>query len=105
MATHLVRRFWHGGLQGSDYVWAIAFPVPYWLLFFAFVIDPICYGLWPDSQLELQSRLFNDPRYPTAVLNMTIYVGVGVNLKMCLAFLLSGIFMRKSWWIESSGSS
>jgi ABC-type sugar transport system permease subunit len=77
--------------------------MPYSLLFFAFVIDPICYGLWLDSQLELQSRLFNDPRYRTAVLNMTIYVGVGVNLKMCLAFLLSGIFMRKSWWTESSG--
>jgi len=96
-----VRRVWHGGLQGSDYVWAIAFAVPYALVFFAFVLYPVCYGLWLGSQPELYSRLFDDPRYPTAVLNTVIYVGVGVNLKMILAFLLSGFFMRKGWWTKS----
>jgi multiple sugar transport system permease protein len=35
------------------------------------------------------------------VLNMVIYVGVAVNLKMMLAFLLSGFFMRKGWWTKS----
>ena len=83
-----MRRVWHGGLQGSDYVWAIAFAVPYALVLFAFVLYPVCYGLWLGSQPELYSRLFDDPRYPTAVLNTVIYVGVGVNLKMILAFLL-----------------
>ena len=96
-----VRRVWHGWLQGSDYVWAIAFAVPYALVFFAFVLYPVCYGLWLDSQPELYSRLFDDPRYPTAVLNTVIYVGVGVNLKMILAFLLSGFFRRKGWWTKS----
>lgn len=96
-----VRRVWHGGLQGSDYVWAISFAVPYALVFFAFVLYPVCYGLWLGSQPELYSRLFDDPRYPTAVLNTVIYVGVGVNLKMILAFLLSGFFMRKGWWTKS----
>ncbi len=95
------RRAWHGGLQGSDYVWAIAFAVPYALVFFAFVLYPICYGLWLGGQPELYSQLFADPRYLTAVLNTVIYVGVGVNLKMLLAFLLSGFFMRKSWWTKS----
>ena len=89
------------GLQGSDYVWAIAFAVPYALVFFAFVLYPICYGLWLGGQPELYSQLFADPRYLTAVLNTVIYVGVGVNLKMLLAFLLSGFFMRKSWWTKS----
>jgi integrase len=28
-------------------------------------------------------------------------VGVSVNLKMILAFLLSGFFMRKGWWTKS----
>jgi multiple sugar transport system permease protein len=96
-----VRRVWHAVLQGSDYVWAIAFAVPYALVFFAFVLYPVCYGLWLGSQPELYSRLFDDPRYPTAVLNTVIYVGVGVNLKMILAFLLSGFFMRKGWWTKS----
>ena len=96
-----VRRMWHGGLQGSDYVWTIAFAVPYALVFLAFVLYPVCYGLWLGSQPELYRRLFDDPRYPTAVLNTVIYVGVGVNLKMTLAFLLSGFFMRKGWWTKS----
>jgi multiple sugar transport system permease protein len=100
-ATRPVRRAWHGGLQGSDYVWAVAFAVPYALVFFAFVLYPICYGLWLGGQPELYSQLFADPRYLTAVLNTVIYVGVGVNLKMLLAFLLSGFFMRKSWWTKS----
>jgi hypothetical protein len=89
------------GLQGSDYVWAIAFAVPYAPVFFAFVLYPVRYGLWLGSQPELYSRLFDDPRYPTAVLNTVIHVGVSVNLKMILAFLLSGFFMRKGWWTKS----
>ena len=101
VATRPARRVWRGGLQGSDYAWAIVFAVPYAAVFVAFVIYPILYGLWLGSQPELYHRLFDDPRYPTAVLNTLIYVGVGVNLKMCLAFLLSGFFMRKSWWTKS----
>jgi multiple sugar transport system permease protein len=101
VATRPVRRAWHGGLQGSDYVWAVAFALPYAAVFFAFVLYPICYGLYLGGQPELYTQLFDDPRYLTAVLNTVIYVGVGVNLKMCLAFLLSGFFMRKSWWTKS----
>src|SRR5580692_6423317 len=99
--TRLARRAWHGGLQGSDYIWAVAFAIPYALVFFAFVIYPICYGLWLGSDPALYTQLFDDPRYLTAVLNTVIYVGVGVNLKMLLAFLLSGFFLRKSWWTKS----
>ena len=101
VVTRPVRRAWHGGLQGSDYIWAIAFAIPYALVFFAFVIYPICYGIWMGSDPALYTQLFDDPRYLTAVFNTVIYVGVGVNLKMCLAFLLSGFFMRKSWWTKS----
>ncbi len=96
-ATRPVRRAWHGGLQGSEFTWAVAFAVPYMVVFFAFVIYPICYGLYLGGQVELYDQLFADPRYLTAVLNTVIYVGVGVNLKMGLAFLLSGYFMRKGW--------
>jgi multiple sugar transport system permease protein len=101
VATRPARRAWHGGLQGSEFTWAVAFAVPYVVVFFAFVIYPICYGLYLGGQVELYDQLFNDPRYLTAVLNTVIYVGVGVNLKMALAFLLSGYFMRKGWMYKA----
>jgi multiple sugar transport system permease protein len=95
------RSAWFGGIHGADYVWAAAFALPYVMIFFAFVAYPIGYGLWLGSEPELYTQLFADPRYFTAVINTLIYVGVGVNLKMGLAFLLSGFFMRKRWWIKA----
>jgi multiple sugar transport system permease protein len=95
------RRAWHSGLYGSEYAWAIAFALPYVLIFFAFVIYPICYGLWLGHEPALYSQLFEDPRYLKAVVNTLLYVGIGVNVKMFLAFLLSGFFMRKRWWVKA----
>ncbi|MBV8614648.1 MAG: sugar ABC transporter permease, partial [Acetobacteraceae bacterium] len=95
------RLAWHGSLRGSDYVWAIAFALPYVLIFFAFVLYPIGYGLWLGSDPALYAQLFDDPRYVKAVLNTVLYVGIGVNVKMFLAFLLSGFFMRKRWWVKA----
>jgi multiple sugar transport system permease protein len=95
------RRAWHGGLQGSEFAWAIAFAVPYAAVFFAFVVYPIAYGLWLGSNPALYGELYSDPRYLTTVINTLLFVGIGVNLKMFLAFLLSGFFMRKRWWIKA----
>jgi multiple sugar transport system permease protein len=95
------RRSWFGGIKGADYIWAAAFAAPYVVIFLAFVIYPICYGLWLGSDPQLYVQLFADPRYFTAVINTVIYVVVGVNLKMVLGFLLSGFFMRKRWWIKA----
>jgi multiple sugar transport system permease protein len=100
-SVRLKRHAWHGGLLGSDYVWAIAFAIPYIVVFFAFVIYPICYGLYLGSDPALYGELFADPRYVTAVANTLLYVGIGVNLKMFLAFLLAGFFLRKRWWIKA----
>jgi multiple sugar transport system permease protein len=95
-------RAWRGGgLRGSDYTWSVAFALPYALVFFAFVVYPICYGLWLGSDPALYAQLFDDPRYLKAVLNTVLYVGIGVNVKMFLAFLLSGFFMSRSWWVRS----
>lgn len=90
----------HGGMPASDYAWAIAFAVPYVCLFLAFVIYPICYGFWLGGSPKLYTELATDPHYVTAMINTIIYVGIGVNVKMALAFLLSGFFMRKGWWVK-----
>jgi len=100
-APRLRRRAWHGGLQGSEYAWAIAFALPYIAIFLAFVVYPIGYGVWMGSDPALYQELFSDPRYLTAVVNTLLYVGIGVNVKMFLAFLLSGFFIRKRWWIKA----
>jgi multiple sugar transport system permease protein len=94
------RQAWFGGLHGADYVWAIAFAVPYMAIFLFFVVYPIAFGLWMGSDLALYEQLFSDPRYLTTVLNTLLYVVIGVNVKMFLAFMLSGFFIRKGWWIK-----
>jgi multiple sugar transport system permease protein len=95
------RHTWVGGLHGADFVWAIAFALPYTALFLGFVVYPIAFGLWMGSDPALYEELFADPRYLTAVINTLLYVGIGVNLKMFLAFLLSGFFIRKRWWSKA----
>ena len=73
-------------------------------MFVTFVIYPICYGLWLGSQPELYSQTVRRSavaRLP--VLNMMIYVGVAVNLKMMLALSLVGLLRAcaRSWWTKS----
>ena len=75
--------------------------MPYTALFLGFVIYPIAFGIWMGSDPALYQELFSDPRYLTAVVNTLLYVGIGVNLKMFLAFLLSGFFIRKRWWSKA----
>jgi multiple sugar transport system permease protein len=99
--TRPARRVFFGGLHGADYVWSIAFAIPYAIIFFAFVVYPIGYGLWMGSDTALYGELFSDPRYLTAVVNTLLYVGIGVNVKMFFAFLLSGFFIRKRWWSKA----
>src|SRR3974377_1419889 len=88
------------GLQGSEFTWAIAFVVPYAAVFIAFVAYPIVYGLWMGHDPELYSELFSDPIYLGSLVNTVLFVGIGVNLKMFGALLLSGFFMRRSWWTK-----
>jgi multiple sugar transport system permease protein len=93
-------RTWRGGLQGSEFTWAIAFCIPYVAVFLAFVAYPVAYGLWLGHKPALYSELFSDPIYQQTVVNTILYLAIGVNLKMFLALLLSGFFMRRSWWIK-----
>lgn len=92
---------WRGGLLGTDFLWAIAFIIPYVAVFLAFVIYPVTYGLWLGSNPASYRALFADPVYPSAVINTLVYLAIGVNLKLFLALMLSGFFMRKGWWVKA----
>jgi len=95
------RPAWHGRLHGSDFRWAIAFVAPYAAVFFAFVVYPFGYALWMAGKPSLYADLIADPLYLPTVVNTLLFVGLGVNLKMFLALLLSGFFMRRRWWIKA----
>ena len=100
LGRHSRLRSLRGGLQGSEYAWAIAFCIPYVAVFLAFVVWPVLYGLWLGHKPSLYVELFNDPIYQETVVNTVLYLLIGVNVKMFLALLLSGFFMRKSWWTK-----
>jgi multiple sugar transport system permease protein len=85
-------------LQGSDTVWAIAFLVPYVGVFVAFVAYPVVFGLWMGHDPALYGLLMSDPRFVDTAINTLVFVAIGVNVTMFGALLLSGFFMRRTWW-------
>jgi len=89
-----------GPLKGSEYTWALAFVVPYIAVFLTFVAYPVVYGLWMGSEPRLYPELFSDPIYQKTVVNTVLYLALGVNVKLFLALLLSGFFMRPGWWMK-----
>jgi multiple sugar transport system permease protein len=93
-------RYMRGGLQGSEYAWAVAFVVPYIGVFLAFVVFPVIYGLSMGAKPGLYGELIDDPIYQQTIVNTIIFIILGVNLKLFLALLLSGFFMRKGWWVK-----
>jgi len=89
-------------LHAADLRWAIAFVLPYAAVFFVFVVYPFGYALWMAGRPALYAELIADRSYLTAVVNTLLFVGIGVNVKMFLALLLSGFFLRPRWWIKAS---
>ena len=55
---------------------------------------------WPASP-SLYADLIADPLYLPTLVNTLLFVGLGVNVKMFLALLLSGFFLRRRWWIRA----
>jgi multiple sugar transport system permease protein len=94
-------RSWRGELKGSEYTWAVAFIVPYVAVFLVFVAYPVVYGLWMGSAASLYRELFSDPIYQSTLVNTALYLALAVNVKMVLALLLSGFFMRPGWWMQA----
>lgn len=95
------RPAWRVRARRADLAWAIAFLVPYAAVFLAFAVYPIAYALWLGSKLSLYAELIDDPIYPKTVVNTLLFVGLGVNVMMFAALLLSGFFMRRRWWIKA----
>jgi multiple sugar transport system permease protein len=91
----------HRHLHGSDFAWTIAFVLPYVAVFFVFVVYPFGYALWMAGKPSLYTELIADPSYLPTVVNTLLFVGLGVNVKMFLALLLSGFFLRPRWWIRA----
>ena len=90
-----------GGLWASpETSWGIVLVVPYVVIFLVFVVWPVAYGLWLGSDPQSYVRLFNDPIYLRTVVNTAIFLGVGINLKLFLALLLSGFFASTRPWIR-----
>jgi multiple sugar transport system permease protein len=70
-------------------------------VFLVFAAYPIAYGLWMGREPALYAELLADARYAQVLVNTLLFVGLAVNVKLFLALLLSGFFLRRRWWIRA----
>jgi multiple sugar transport system permease protein len=80
--------------------WGIILVIPYVIFFLVFVVWPVSYGLWLGSDTASYHRLFSDPIFSRTAFNTVVFLGVGINLKLFLALLLSGFFANTRPWIR-----
>ncbi|MGY4497680.1 ABC-type sugar transport system permease subunit [Bradyrhizobium sp. GM24.11] len=80
--------------------WGIALLAPYLLVFLAFVVYPVCYGLWLARAPSNYVALYNDPIFARAAVNTLIFLVIGINIKMLIALFLSGFFAVQRTWIK-----
>jgi multiple sugar transport system permease protein len=81
-------------------VWGLVLLAPYVLVFLAFVVYPVGYGLWLARHPASYVALYNDPIFARAAINTLIFLVVGINLKMLVALFLSGFFIQSRSWIK-----
>jgi multiple sugar transport system permease protein len=80
--------------------WGLIMLAPYAIVFLAFVVYPVSYGLWLARHPDSYTRLFADPIFIRTVVNTVIFLAVAVNLKFLLALWLSGFFVHERPWIR-----
>ena len=80
-------------------IWGILLLAPYLLVFLAFVLYPVCYGLWLARSPASYVALYNDPIFARAAVNTLIFLVIGINIKMLIALVLSGFFAQQRTWI------
>jgi multiple sugar transport system permease protein len=81
-------------------VWGIVLLAPYILVFLAFVIYPIGYGLWLARHPYSYVELIEDPIFLRSVVNTLVFLIVGINIKMAIALGLAEFFMQQRPWIR-----
>jgi multiple sugar transport system permease protein len=81
-------------------VWGIVLLAPYFLVFLAFVVYPVCYGLWLARHPSSYVALWHDPIFARAAVNTLIFLLIGINIKMVIALFLSGFFAQQRTWIK-----
>src|ERR1700674_394314 len=80
--------------------WGLILIAPYVLVFLAFVLYPVGYGLWLARHPASYVKLFADPVFPRSVVNTLAFLIIGINLKMIVALSLSGFFVQARAWIR-----
>jgi multiple sugar transport system permease protein len=80
--------------------WGLILIAPYVLVFLAFVLYPVSYGLWLARHPESYVRLFADPIFVRTAVNTVLFLLIAVNLKFVLAMYLSGFFVHERAWIR-----
>jgi multiple sugar transport system permease protein len=81
--------------------WGRVMILPYLLVFAVFVLYPVGYGLWLARHPSSYVRLIDDPIFFRTAINTVIFLVVAINLKMMVALVLSGFFVRERWWIKA----
>src|ERR1700760_4387956 len=81
-------------------IWGIVLLAPYMLVFAAFVVYPVGYGLWLARHPASYVTLAHDPVFARAAINTLIFLVIGINFKMLVALLLSGFFVQTRSWIR-----
>src|ERR1700693_1052526 len=88
------------GRLSTPQVWCIRLLGPCVLLFLAFVVCPVGYGLWLARHPESYVALYHDPIFARAAVNTLIFLVIGINFKMLVALFLSGFFVQERRWIK-----
>src|SRR5438132_7172685 len=81
-------------------IWGIVLLAPYFLVFLAFVVYPVGYGLWLARHPASYVALYHDPIFARAAVNTLIFLVIGINFKMMVALFLSGFFVQSRSWIK-----
>ena len=81
-------------------IWGIVLLAPYVLVFLAFVVYPVGYGLWLARHPASYVALWHDPIFARAAVNTLIFLVIGINVKMAIALFLSGFFAQQRPWIR-----
>jgi multiple sugar transport system permease protein len=80
--------------------WGRILVLPYVVIFVAFVLYPVGYGLWLARSPQSYAKLFDDPIFFRTALNTVVFLVVAVNVKMVIALGLSGFFVQTRGWIK-----